>query len=284
MAESPSKDYSGFTLKSLLENPDLLQPPVTFFDKMNDKEKELEDISSDAQMSAAFLGPTLWDKTLKLDASDFQLESMDLDDFLLENGILLPDEGTVPVEKTLPEENDVPPVLPVSEDVSNNMQESDTDDLPQETETLPTVPSASPVREPGSPVTVQVDFALSPTDIALATAPGQEEFNPRQHSFTDEDLKPQPMIKKAKKIYVPDDRKDEKYWERRKKNNVAAKRSRDARRIKENQIAIKASFLSKENDALKSEAISLKKEVLSLKKVISNYEKRIQILTEKLGE
>jgi len=40
--------------------------------------------------------------------------------------------------------------------------------------------------------------------------------------------------------------KDEKYWARRRKNNMAAKRSRDARRVKENQIALRAGFLEKE--------------------------------------
>ena len=40
--------------------------------------------------------------------------------------------------------------------------------------------------------------------------------------------------------------KDDKYWARRRKNNMAAKRSRDARRVKENQIAMRASFLEKE--------------------------------------
>lgn len=30
--------------------------------------------------------------------------------------------------------------------------------------------------------------------------------------------------------------KDDKYWERRRKNNLAAKRSRDAKRVKENQV------------------------------------------------
>jgi leukemia factor-related protein len=40
--------------------------------------------------------------------------------------------------------------------------------------------------------------------------------------------------------------KDEKYWARRRKNNMAAKRSRDARRMKENQIALRAGFLEKE--------------------------------------
>lgn len=35
--------------------------------------------------------------------------------------------------------------------------------------------------------------------------------------------------------FVPDDLKDDKYWARRRKNNMAAKRSRDARRMKENR-------------------------------------------------
>lgn len=46
--------------------------------------------------------------------------------------------------------------------------------------------------------------------------------------------------------FVPDGLKDEKYWARRRKNNMAAKRSRDARRLKENQIALRAGFLEKE--------------------------------------
>lgn len=46
--------------------------------------------------------------------------------------------------------------------------------------------------------------------------------------------------------FVPMEMKDEKYWARRRKNNMAAKRSRDARRLKENQIAMRANFLEKE--------------------------------------
>lgn len=46
--------------------------------------------------------------------------------------------------------------------------------------------------------------------------------------------------------FVPAELKDEKYWARRRKNNMAAKRSRDARRLKENQIAMRANFLEKE--------------------------------------
>ena len=46
--------------------------------------------------------------------------------------------------------------------------------------------------------------------------------------------------------YVPNEMKDERYWARRRKNNMAAKRSRDARRMKENQVAIRATILEKE--------------------------------------
>lgn len=72
------------------------------------------------------------------------------------------------------------------------------------------------------------------------------DFDPRTRAFSDEELKPQPMIKKSRKQFVPDDLKDDKYWARRRKNNMAAKRSRDARRMKENQIALRAGYLEKE--------------------------------------
>ena len=45
--------------------------------------------------------------------------------------------------------------------------------------------------------------------------------------------------------------KDDKYWEKRCKNNIAARRSREARRLKENQIALRASFLEKQNTHLR---------------------------------
>lgn len=57
--------------------------------------------------------------------------------------------------------------------------------------------------------------------------------------------------------FVPDDLKDDKYWARRRKNNMAAKRSRDARRMKENQIALRAGFLEKEVNFLMLEIWNL---------------------------
>ncbi|KAF6122110.1 TEF transcription factor, PAR bZIP family member [Phyllostomus discolor] len=121
-------------------------------------------------------------------------------------------------------------------------------------------------------VEVDVNFNPDPADLVLSSVPGGELFNPRKHKFAEEDLKPQPMIKKAKKVFVPDEQKDEKYWTRRKKNNVAAKRSRDARRLKENQITIRAAFLEKENMALRTEVAELRKEVGKCKTIVSKYE------------
>lgn len=61
------------------------------------------------------------------------------------------------------------------------------------------------------------------------------------------------------------DSKDAAYWERRRKNNEAAKRSRDARRAKEDEIAIRAAFLEQENFQLKYENATLRNEAAKLR-------------------
>lgn len=66
--------------------------------------------------------------------------------------------------------------------------------------------------------------------------------------------------------------KDEKYWQRRKKNNIAAKRSRDARRVKENQIAMRASFLEQENDEMRLQLEEAQRENRELIRRLSKYE------------
>ena len=87
-------------------------------------------------------------------------------------------------------------------------------------------------------------------DLIFATVPGSD-FDPRSKSFDLDELMPQPIIKKRRKVFIAEDLKDETYWYKRTKNNVAAKRSREARRIKENQIALRTSYLEKENYQLK---------------------------------
>jgi hypothetical protein len=87
-----------------------------------------------------------------------------------------------------------------------------------------------------------------------------------------DDLKPTPVIRKRKKQMVSEECKDDKYWERRRKNNMAAKRSRDARRAKENQIAVRASFLERENKALAQELSKSRAENHLLRERLCKYE------------
>lgn len=69
---------------------------------------------------------------------------------------------------------------------------------------------------------------------------------------------------------LPDSMKDEAYWDRRRKNNEAAKRSRDARRAKEDEIAIRAALLEQENLKLRVEVAALKTETAKLRCILYN--------------
>ena len=71
----------------------------------------------------------------------------------------------------------------------------------------------------------------------------EHHFDPRTRIFTEEELRPVPMLRKRKKQYVADDMKNEKYWEKRTKNNCAARKSREAKRLKENQVCLWSFFL-----------------------------------------
>jgi len=122
----------------------------------------------------------------------------------------------------------------------------------------------------------EIEFA--PEDLALATLPGAD-FDPRERAFDMEELRPQPIIRKRPKVFVSANCKDDKYWENRTKNNVAARRSREARRLKENQIALRAAFLEKENNVLKKQVEEAKftnvkqsMEIDILKQKLAKYE------------
>lgn len=85
-------------------------------------------------------------------------------------------------------------------------------------------------------------------------------------------FKSNPVVRKRKKQMVLEECKDDKYWERRRKNNIAAKRSRDARRAKENQIAMRATFLERENKALAQELSKARAENHLLRERLCKYE------------
>merc|ERR1719184_187988 len=69
---------------------------------------------------------------------------------------------------------------------------------------------------------VEIEFA--PKDLALATVPGAD-FDPSARAFDMEELRPQPIIRKRAKQFVSTEKKDDKYWESRTKNTIAARRT-----------------------------------------------------------
>ncbi|XP_044766956.1 thyrotroph embryonic factor isoform X1 [Coccinella septempunctata] len=202
------------------------------------KSKDDADIWGNVEAQTAFLGPNLWDKSYETD-----LKYVDLDEFLSENGVSMDGLGSHGSLSTL----------------------SNTHPLPKRERSPSPSDCMSPdTMNPPSPADSIFSEALS-----MASS---RDFDPRTRAFSDEELKPQPLIKKSRKQFVPDDLKDDKYWARRRKNNLAAKRSRDARRMKENQIALRAGFLEKENIGLRQELERLKKENLLLQNKLSKYE------------
>uniref|UniRef100_A0A673AN13 Thyrotroph embryonic factor-like n=2 Tax=Sphaeramia orbicularis TaxID=375764 RepID=A0A673AN13_9TELE len=280
-------------LKKIMEMP---PPNILDGDDDTDKEKlclgdnvDLVGGGSDMGPSAA-LTPAIWEKTIPYDGENFHLEYMDLEEFLMENGIPTgPDEEDDEAQKSKKKLKPSPSAQTKAK--SANVTLMPIQELDQYTEEVVVITKSDlditsditaevttekdrVTPEPINPDEIEVDinYEPDPTDLVLSSVPGGELFDPRKHKFTDDELKPQPMIKKAKKVFVPEEQKDEKYWQRRKKNNVAAKRSRDARRLKENQITVRAAFLERENAALRTEVAELRKECSQFSKVVGRYE------------
>ena len=89
-----------------------------------------------------------------------------------------------------------------------------------------------------------------------------------------EDLTNRPAEKRRRKDALEDDqtsngpRERDTYWERRKKNNASAKKSRDARKTRELQTQIKAAFLERENLRIHAQLMIVQQENACLKRVL----------------
>lgn len=76
--------------------------------------------------------------------------------------------------------------------------------------------------------------------------------------------------RKRKPQPIPDECKDSAYYERRKRNNESAKRSREMRRIKEQQTTMRVIYLEQENLRLKTETDMLRGELEKLREIMYN--------------
>jgi len=68
--------------------------------------------------------------------------------------------------------------------------------------------------------------------------------------------------------------KDQRYWEKRQRNNASAKRSRDARRVRELETQIRAEYLEDENYRLKGENERLREENVRLQQAMERLKEK----------
>merc|ERR1712241_333997 len=282
LPESPGTNigaWQGLTIKEILEKVDLSNIIME-----DDSKKQLaknDPMVGHISPESAFLGPKLWSRpALTMPTSnegvneDFSV--MNIDDFLSENGFDLSEEAESPEGS----EQEIGVESPRSN--SDMDMEDEQPEIPYKKIKRAELPTKAKL-ESGENTFLcveskrarmerekeekrrraQMEIEFSPQELALATVPGLA-FDPRERKFAPDELRPQPIIRKRKKSFVPQDSKDDKYWDKREKNNVAARRSREARRLKENQIALRTAYLEKENNGLKAELEATKAENIEL--------------------
>merc|ERR1719234_649298 len=200
----------------------------------------------------------LWDSTISL---PFELDPFgvsDIQDVLVENDIKIDysprgdsDMETI-TEAWLP-------VSPVSspEPKVERMQMPRASIFASTNDTLNTINTITTPKEERASI-ISRPAIVSPEDLALATVPGYD-FDPKERAFQMDELRPQPIIRKRNMVAVPEEHKDEKYWEKRIKNKEATRRSREAKRLKQNQIALRAAHLERENKILRDQIDAAKK-------------------------
>ena len=86
--------------------------------------------------------------------------------------------------------------------------------------------------------------------------------------------------------FIPDNKKDESYWDRRRRNNEAAKRSREKRRFNDMILETRVVELSKENHVLKAQLAAIKdkygisgESVVSVEQVMATLPTSEQVLS-----
>jgi len=284
--ETPSSNigaWQGLTIKEILEKVDL----SNIIMEEDNKQKIAKDnpMISSINPESAFLGPKLWSRSMPMSGGGVKMNEdfsvMNIDDFLSENGFDFEEQ------ESSDSQSEAGALSPRStSDMDTEMVQEQPEVPYKKMKRVESSPSSSrPIKakiegentflyveskrakmerekeEKRKRAAMEIEF--SPQELALATVPGLS-FDPRERKFAPDELRPQPIIRKRKKSFVPEAGKDGKYWEKREKNNVAARRSREARRLKENQIALRTAYLEKENNGLRVELDTAKAENLEL--------------------
>lgn len=227
---------SSITSNSNNSNKEVFAPKQT--EKM-DIDKVEEALDSAKIYGNAFLGPNLWskDELFPTDELRLSLDLFDSDDFL--SGNHLEDVEEKIIEKI------------------NTNKSGD-----------------SSTKKANKKLEKETSINLSLDDISLSDQNSNFSFSVEKSNRSESDYDSCSERKPSKRKLIPRELKDEKYWNRRRQNNLAAKRSRDSRRLKETEVSMRASFLESENLLLKRQLEDYKQETKLLKMKLARYEKK----------
>ncbi|KAI5636468.1 basic region leucine zipper domain-containing protein [Phthorimaea operculella] len=109
----------------------------------------------------------------------------------------------------------------------------------------PPPPRARLSVSPGYPM----DQSQSPNSMDHHDYPSNFDFNKQRKEF---------FGQRKQREFIPDNKKDDGYWDRRRRNNEAAKRSREKRRFNDMVLEQRVVELSKENHVLKAQLDAIK--------------------------
>jgi len=273
-------DLSTLNLDDLLKPTTKFQMDHDYFEYNATKVDRNLTSSPSKSYGNAFLGPSLWDKDDIFQGEKFGVEYLGIDEFLNDNNLNEADikfldrlqnndsicEDTTKIQTSSPnttvqihEPKEIEPILkaPIINDPNITVKVKDDSKI------------VKLVQQPNKPISNLISQWKDEEDAEMNS---EDEISVTTKKFFDERLTLQPTLKKSKKQFVPNELKDEKYWARRKKNNVAAKRSRDTRRFKENQIVIAATYLEHENDQLRKQLLECKEKMAQMQARLDRYE------------
>ncbi|CAG9762408.1 unnamed protein product [Ceutorhynchus assimilis] len=143
---------------------------------------------------------------------------------------------------------------------------------PQQNSPVYKVPQLPPIKRPFKTLAAS---KTSPLTLTSALDPSLDEEYEVYRNKVISRIQEEPHSHRNMRRNVPanpEKANDPEYLERRKKNNEAAKRSREARKAKEDELAIRVSFLEKENLKMKFQLAAIERE----KKMIMLRRKQMQ--------
>ncbi|CAB1444305.1 unnamed protein product [Pleuronectes platessa] len=122
----------------------------------------------------------------------------------------------------------------------------------------------STIRSPGAARAGSSSCSPSSSSSSSSTDPVAEDPG-HQHLFSVLRPRQRPLrlrtfsssLRRRRREMTPDDMKDSNYWDKRRKNNEAAKRSRDRRRLSDLVLEDQLLTLSRENSQLRAHVLSL---------------------------